>query len=120
MNDQSIPDWVYETLRNDDLRVYENSNGKVIISQVSERHKEDIMTPQAIISFLKSIKKKPVVMHPRIFALGRHVPKRDVIAVLSERVEVKTCLTCVHLGDNQHCERIECQGFSGWDRGVRP
>ena len=87
MNDHIIPDWVYETLKNDDLRVYENSNGKVIITQVSERHKEDIMTPQAIISFLKSIKKKPVVMHPRIFALGRHVPKKDVIAVLSERMK---------------------------------
>ena len=34
--------------------------------------------------------------------------------------KAKTCLTCVHLGDDQHCERIECQGFSGWDRGVRP
>jgi hypothetical protein len=85
MSNHTIPDWVYETLRNDNLRVYENSNGKVIISQVSDRYKEDIMTPQAIIDYLKSIKKKPVVMHPRIFALGRHVPKRDVIAVLSER-----------------------------------
>ena len=82
----TVPDWVYETLKNDDLRVYENSSGKVIISQVSDRYKEDIMTPQAIIAYLKSIKKKPVVMHPRIFALGRHVPKRDVIAVLSERI----------------------------------
>ena len=85
MNDHTIPDWVYETLRNDDLRVYENSNGKVIISQVSEKYREDIMTPQAIIDYLKGVRKKPVVMHPRIFALGRHVPKRDVIAVLSER-----------------------------------
>jgi hypothetical protein len=85
MSNHTMPDWVYETLRNDDLRVYENSNGKVIISQVNERHKEDIMTPQAIIDYLKGIRKKPVVMHPRIFALGRHVPKRDVIAVLSER-----------------------------------
>ena len=85
MNDHIIPDWVYETLRNDDLRVYENSNGKVIISQVSEKYKEDIMTPQAIIDYLRTTRKKPVVMHPRIFALGRHVPKRDVIAVLSER-----------------------------------
>ena len=33
MNDNTIPDWVYETLKNDNLRVYENSNGKVIISQ---------------------------------------------------------------------------------------
>jgi hypothetical protein len=86
MNDHIIPDWVYETLKNDDLRVYENSSGKVIISQVNERYKEDIMTPQAIIDYLKSTKRKPVVMHPRIFALGRHVPKRDVIAVLSERI----------------------------------
>jgi hypothetical protein len=85
MNDHIIPDWVYETLRNDDLRVYENSNGKVIISQVSEKYKEDIMTPQAIIDYLRTTRKKPVVMHPRIFALGRHVPKRDVIAVLCER-----------------------------------
>lgn len=86
MNDHTIPDWVYETLRNDDLRVYENSNGKVIISQVSDRYKEDIMTPQAIIDYLKGIRKKPVVMHPRIFALGRHVSKSEVIAVLSERI----------------------------------
>ena len=85
MSNHTIPDWVYETLKNDDLRVYENSNGKVIISQVNERYKEDIMTPQAIISFLKSIKKKPVVMHPEDPFIGRHVPKRDVIAVLSER-----------------------------------
>jgi len=81
----TVPEWVYETLKNDDLRVYENSNGKVIISQVSEKYREDIMTPQAIIDYLKGVRKKPVVMHPRIFALGRHVPKRDVIAVLSER-----------------------------------
>ena len=85
MND-AIPYWVYETLRNDDLRVYENSNGKIIISQVNERHKEDIMTPQAIISYLKSIKKKPVVMHPEEPFIGRHVPKKVVIAVLSERI----------------------------------
>ena len=83
----NMPEWAYETLKNDDLRVYENSNGKVIISQVSERYKEDIMTPQAIIDYLKGIRKKPVVMHPRIFALGRHVPKKDVIAVLSERMK---------------------------------
>jgi hypothetical protein len=80
-----MPEWAYETLRNDDLRVYENSNGKVIISQVNERHREEIMTPQAIIDYLRTVRKKPVVMHPRICALGRHVPKRDVIAVLSER-----------------------------------
>lgn len=86
MSNHTMPDWAYDTLRNDDLRVYENSNGKVIISQVNERHEEDIMTPQAIIDYLKGIRKKPVVMHPRIFALGRHVPKRDVIAVLSERI----------------------------------
>lgn len=85
MND-TIPDWVYETLRNDDLRVYENSSGKVIISQVNEKHKEDIMTPQEIIAYLRGIRRKPVVMHPRIIALGRHVPKREVIAVLSERI----------------------------------
>jgi len=85
MND-AIPDWVYETLRNDNLRVYENSSGKVIISQVADRYPELVMTPEDIIKFLKGVKKKPVVMHPRIFALGRHVPKREVIAVLSERI----------------------------------
>ena len=85
MSNHTIPDWVYETLKNDDLRVYENSNGKVIISQVNERHKEDIMTPQAIIDYLKGIRKKPVVMHPEDPFIGRHIAKRDVIAVLSER-----------------------------------
>ena len=82
----TAPEWVYETLRNDDLRVYENSSGKIIISQVNERHAEDIMTPQAIIAFLRSIRKKPVVMHPEDPFIGRHVAKRDIIAVLSERV----------------------------------
>ena len=82
----TTPDWVYETLKNDNLQVYENSKGKIIISQVSERYAEDIMTPQAIIAFLKSVKKKPVVMHPEDPFIGRHVPKRDVIAVLSERI----------------------------------
>lgn len=86
MNDQT-PDWVYETLKNDDLRVYENSSGKVIISQVNEKHKEDIMTPQEIIAYLKGIRRKPVVMHPRILALGRHVPKRLVIEILQNRME---------------------------------
>ena len=86
MNDNTIPDWVYETLKNDNLRVYENFEGKIIISQVGERSWEDIMTPQAIIDYLRTIRKKPVVMHPRISSLGRHVPKRDVIAVLSERI----------------------------------
>lgn len=83
----TVPDWVYETLKNDDLRVYENSSGKVIISQVNEKHKEDIMTPQEIIAYLRGIRKKPVVMHPRIFALGRHVPKRLVIEILQKRME---------------------------------
>ena len=82
----TAPDWVYETLKNDDLRVYENSSGKVIISQVNERHAEDIMTPQAIIDYLRSIRKKPVVMHPEDPFTGRHISKRDIIAVLSERV----------------------------------
>ena len=86
MNNYTMPDWAYDTLKNDNLRVYENFKGKVIISQVNERHKEDIMTPQAIIAFLKGIKKKPVVMHPEDPFIGRHVPKRDVIAVLSERI----------------------------------
>lgn len=86
MNNYTMPEWAYKTLRNDNLRVYENSNGKVIISQVNERHKEDIMTPQAIISYLKSIKKKPVVMHPEDPFMGRHISKKDIIAVLSERV----------------------------------
>ena len=58
MSNHTIPDWVYETLRNDDLRVYENSSGKVIISQVIEKHKEDIMTTQAIIDYLKGVRKK--------------------------------------------------------------
>ena len=87
MNDHTMPDWVYETLRNDDLRVYENSNGKVIISQVNERHKEDVMTPQAIIDYLRTVRKKPVVMHPEDPFIGRHIAKRDIIAVLSERVK---------------------------------
>ncbi len=83
----TAPDWVYETLRNDNLQVYEHySNGKIIISQVSERHAEDIMSPQAIIAFLRSIRKKPVVMHPEDPFRGRHIAKRDIIAVLSERV----------------------------------
>lgn len=86
MND-TIPDWVYETLRNDDLRVYENSSGKIIISQVNEKHKEDIMTPQEIITYLKGIRRKPVLMHPRILALGRHVPKKLVIEILQKRME---------------------------------
>jgi MinD-like ATPase involved in chromosome partitioning or flagellar assembly len=86
MNNYTMPEWAYKTLRNDNLRVYENSNGKVIISQVNERHKEDIMTPQAIIEYLKGIKKKPVVMHPEDPFIGRHVAKKDIIAVLSERV----------------------------------
>jgi hypothetical protein len=85
MND-TTPDWVYETLRNDDLRVYENSSGKVIISQVNENHKEESMTPQQIIAYLKGIRRKPVVMHPRIFALGRHVPKKLVIEILQNRM----------------------------------
>jgi MinD-like ATPase involved in chromosome partitioning or flagellar assembly len=80
-----MPEWAYKTLRNDDLRVYENSNGKVIISQVNERYREEIMTPQAIIDYLKGIRKKPVVMHPDDPFIGRHVAKKDIIAVLSER-----------------------------------
>ena len=86
MND-TVPDWVYETLKNDDLRVYENSSGKVIISQVNEKHKEDIMTPQAIIAYLKGIRKKPVVMHPDDPFVGRHVSKGLVIEILQKRME---------------------------------
>jgi len=86
MND-AIPDWVYETLKNDDLRVYENSSGKVIISQVSERYREYIMTPQQIIDYLKGIRRKPVVMHPEDPFFGRHVPKRLVIEILQNRME---------------------------------
>ena len=86
MND-TTPEWVYETLRNDDLRVYENSSGKVIISQVNERYADESMTPQQIIYYLKGVRKKPVVMHPRILALGRHVPKRLVIEILQNRME---------------------------------
>jgi len=82
----TVPDWVYETLKNDNLRVYENSDGKVIISQVNEWLVEDIMTPKEIIDYLRGIRKKPVVMHPRIFALGRHVPKGLVIDILQNRM----------------------------------
>ncbi len=82
----TTPDWVYETLRNDNLRVYENSDGKVIISQVGERYREDIMTPQAIIAYLRSIRKKPVIMHPEDPFAGRHVAKRLVIEILQNRM----------------------------------
>ena len=85
MND-AIPDWVYETLRNDDLRVYENSNGKIIISQVAERYPELIMAPEDIIKFLKGVKKKPVVMKPESFE-GRHIAKGLVIEILQNRME---------------------------------
>jgi hypothetical protein len=43
------------------------------------------MTTQAIIAFLKGIRKKPVVMHPEDPFIGRHVSKGEVIAVLLER-----------------------------------
>ena len=82
----SVPESVTETLMNDDLRVYENSNGKIIISQVSERHPELIMTLEDIIKFLKGVKKKPVVMKPESFE-GRHVSKRLVIEILQNRLE---------------------------------
>jgi len=82
----TAPDWVYETLKNDNIRVYENLDGKVTISQVNEKHVEKSMTPQAIIDYLRGTRKKPVVMHPDNPYVGRHVPKREVIAVLSERV----------------------------------
>ncbi len=88
MNNYTMPDWAYDTLKNDNLQVYENSSGKIIISQVNERYEEDIMTPQAIIDYLRSIRKKPVVMHPEDPFIGRHVAKRDIIAVLSERVSI--------------------------------
>ena len=86
MNDNTIPDWVYETLKNDNIRVYENLDGKVTISQVGERYADESMTPQQIIDYLRGTRKKPVVMHPDNPYVGRHVPKRDVIAVLSERI----------------------------------
>mgnify|MGYP001035875336 CR=1 FL=1 len=82
----TAPDWVYETLKNDNIRVYENLDGKVTISQVNEKHVEKSMTPQEIIAYLRGIRKKPVVMHPDNPYVGRHVPKKYVIAVLSERV----------------------------------
>lgn len=85
MNNYTMPEWAYKTLINDNLRVYENSNGKVIISQVNERHRDEIMTPQAIIDYLKGIKKKPVVMHPEDPFIGRHIAKKEIIAVLFER-----------------------------------
>jgi hypothetical protein len=31
-----------------------------------------------------------------------------------QQAELKTCLNCVHLGDDVHCERIECWDYSGW------
>ena len=86
MND-TVPDWVYETLKNDNLRVYENSNGKVIISQVNERYADESMTPQQIIEYLKGIRKKPVVMHPDDPFIGRHVSKGLVIEILQNRME---------------------------------
>jgi hypothetical protein len=86
MNNNTIPDWVYETLRSDYLRVYENLDGKVTISRVNKKHVERSMTPQAIIDCLRGTRKKPLVMHPDNPYIGRHVPKRHVIAVLSERV----------------------------------
>lgn len=30
------------------------------------------------------------------------------------RYTEKRCQNCAHFGDDQHCERIECQEFSGW------
>ena len=86
MND-TTPDWVYETLRNDNIRVYENLDGKVTISQVNEKHVEESMTPQAIIDYLRGTRKKPVVMHPDNPYVGRHVPKRLVIEILQNRME---------------------------------
>ena len=85
MND-TTPEWVYETLKNDNLRVYENLDGKVTISQVNEKYVEDIMTPQAIIDYLKGTRKKPLVMHPDNPYVGRHVPKRLVIEILQNRM----------------------------------
>ena len=86
MND-TVPDWVYETLKNDNLRVYENLDGKVTISQVNEKHVKESMTPQAIIDYLRGTRKKPVVMHPDNPYVGRHVPKRLVIEILQNRME---------------------------------
>jgi hypothetical protein len=81
----TMPEWMYETLSNDPLRVYEDGNGKIIISQVADRYPELIMSPEDIIKFLKGVRKKPVVMKPESFE-GRHVAKKDIIAVLSERI----------------------------------
>ena len=81
-----MSEWMYETLRNDSLRIYEDKNGKIIISQVSDRYPELIMSPEDIIKFLNGVKKKPVVMKPESFE-GRHVAKKDIIAVLSERMK---------------------------------
>ena len=82
----TAPDWVYETLKNDNLRVYENSDGKVIISQVNEKHADESMTPQAIINYLRGIRRKPVVMHPEDPFMGRHVAKGLVIEKLQNRM----------------------------------
>jgi hypothetical protein len=81
----TMPEWMYETLSKDPLRVYENGKGKIIISQVADRYPELIMAPEDIIKFLKGVKKKPVVMKPESFE-GRHVAKKEVIEILQNRM----------------------------------
>lgn len=81
----TVPEWVHETLSKDSLRVYENHRGKIIISQVADRYPELIMSMDEIIKFLRSVRKKPVVMRPNSFE-GRHVPKSEVIDILRERM----------------------------------
>lgn len=80
----TVAEWVHETLSNDPLRVYEDGNGKIIISQVADRYPELIMAPEDIIKFLKGVKKKPIVMRPESFE-GRHVAKGLVIEILQDR-----------------------------------
>jgi hypothetical protein len=40
--------------------------------------------------------------------------KKDKQTNEKQQAELKTCLNCVHLGDDAHCERIECWDYSGW------
>lgn len=81
----AMPEWMLETLTNDALRIYENGDGKIIISQVAKGYPELIMAPEDIIKFLTGIRKKPVVMRPDSFE-GRHVAKRLVIEILQNRM----------------------------------
>ena len=41
-------------------------------------------------------------------------PDSQTIDKQQEEHKAKNCLTCAHLGDDAHCELIECWEFSGW------